>query len=632
MALFCYVFYLKNTGKMFCLVLWYGLSLFENWMFCMPSAKSQSHKKNWGEQVTHGVERKQELGNTNTPLNVAEYIVNKIVVSCDVNNPGRWLEPAVGAGNFYIACLKRFQQLGGDPYVLAQHFDALDIDKTAIEVFKKRLQETFNWSVEQTESLPIYIKSLVDFTPTSSYDWIVTNPPYLAPKNWAKTDAERSSLVAAWQSKIPQADKRADLFIYFFHWCHNHLAPNGRSVFLCSDGWLDSGYGQTLRQEVLTAPYQLETVIAWPWKALFRDDTCPIVTVVRNAGEHANQLPTNLIVDDRNPLDNDQKCYTLGENAVWSTQISHSEMQKWFEHTSNRRQRLVTSPPLYNALNTHLNACKNQCVPLKDIAVVTGVSYSAQDLLKANIMREKSVAETTPADVADKQYPVFFQTQARVGKPVDYRQFRTTQSLSHYVVLGGDGLSQKVQRTGFRTGGVWISQAIDRFPLVFTQDPQDASVPWVAVSKYLHAQPKNRKHDAVLAAVLTSTPVLLAMDRALKEGTRKTLRVNENGFAKEIRRTDVENLLVPDYTNWSNDVINQITELQSKRGVLSLHRMDEAVKNEHWQALDHLIMTQMGLTKEQQDQLQATALALYWRRMRNVLLYGAAAENVLGTK
>lgn len=592
----------------------------------MAHAKSQSHKKNWGEQVAHGVERKQELGNTNTPLDVANHIVKKVVGDLDVSKPLRFLEPAVGAGNFYIAVLQHLQSLGADPYQVAQNFDALDIDADAIAVFKRRLQETFNWSDEQINSLPIHNTSLVDFTPTSVYDWIITNPPYLSPRNWGKTEAERTTMLENWQKVVTGVDKRADLFIYFFHWCHRHLNDNGKSVFLCSDGWLDSGYGQTLRDEVTSSVYNLDQIIVWPWKALFRDDTCPIVTVVRKT----NEKGTVLTVDDRNPLDNNAACYTGGDHAVWSETLSAQDMKNWFdESTTNRRQRLVTAPPLYTKLSDAIAELEVLSVPLSALADVTGFGWSAQDLQKANIMVEK---DSVVAQDNQQLLPVFFQTQARVGKPVDYRQFRTTASLSHQAILDpANKLDEKILRLGKRSGGVWVSQAIDRFPLVFTQDPSEPTREWIGVSKYLHAQPKSSlsTRSDVLAAVLTSTPVLLMMDRYLKEGTRKTLRTNENGFAKEIRKLDIEELLVPNIALWPASTLDRISALQSQRGTVSLHRFDDAIKNKQWLEIDALIMEAMGFNDSEQTALQNLASALYWRRMRNVLVYGDQQKNVV---
>lgn len=592
----------------------------------MAHAKSQSHKKNWGDQVAHGVERKQELGNTNTPLDVANHIVKKVLGKVDVFPTMRFLEPAVGAGNFYIAVLQHLQSLGADPYCIAQNFDALDIDADAIAVFKRRLQETFDWSEIQTNSLPIYNVSLVDFTPSAPYDWIITNPPYLSPRNWGKNEEERTTMLENWQKVVTGVDKRADLFIYFFHWCHRHLNDNGKSVFLCSDGWLDSGYGQTLRDEVTSKQYNLDQIIVWPWKALFRDDTCPIVTVVRKTTDTG----TTLIVDDRNPLDNDAPCYTGGEKSVWSETLSDQDMKNWFDPTTaNRRQRLVTAPPLYTKLSDAVADLEMVCVPLKDLAEVTGFGWSAQDLQKAQIMVEK---DAVAAKHNQQLLPVFFQTQARVGKPVDYRQFRTTASLSHQALLDpSNKLDEKVLRLGKRTSGVWISQAIDRFPLVFTQDPSEPDREWVGVSKYLHAQPKGSlsQRSDVLTAVLTSTPVLLMMDRFLKEGTRKTLRTNENGFAKEIRKQDVEELLVPNIALWPSATLDRISALQAKRGTVSLHRFDDALKNKEWLEIDALIMGALGFDTHEQATLQNLASALYWRRMRNVLVYGEKQQVLL---
>lgn len=583
----------------------------------MAQSKSQKHKKNWGEQVSFGVERKLDLGNTNTPVLVAQKIVSDFINLDDIENI-RLLEPAVGIGNFYFAVLDKAKSFGIDPFLIAKRFDIVDIDLDAINVVKQKLKNDYGFSDNQINSLPIYNTSLLDFKVDYKYTHIITNPPYLSPKNWSSDEEKRKSMINSWQKIIPQADIKSDLFIYFFHWCHSHLDDNGMSLFLCSDGWLDSHYGQSLRDELTGNDFYLESIISWPWKALFRDDTCPIVTIVRKK-ENASNYKTKLIIDDRNPLDN-SPIYNGGENSYWEENLSNEDMLNWFNE-KNRRQRLVLDIPSYNLLNDFVSNYKDEMIKLSEISTVTGFSYSAQELIKEGIMVDSDYNNVDEGSVV---YPIFYQTQARVGKPVDYRQYRTTSSLSHKAILVNNKLSDKVKKLGLRKGGVWISQAIDRFPLVFTQDTNENLVEWVGVSKYLHTQLKlinGKDYSHILCAILTSTPVLLMLDRYLKEGTRKTLRVNENGYAKEFKKTDVDNLLIPNILNWSKNIFDEIEIYQNKRGVVSLHRLDEAIKNDDWLKIDSLIMSAMGIDGENQIKLRSLLEKLYWRRMRNVLIY-----------
>lgn len=599
----------------------------------MPNIASPSHKRTWGAQIEHGVARKSHLGNTNTSSEIAHRVVQGTLADhLDPQDLGWWLEPAVGVGNFYLALLDLAQAKGVDPWVMAQRIDAVDVDADAIAVLRQRLEERYGWTPAQVAMLPIQATSLVDFEPKHTYRGIVTNPPYLAPKNWGHDAEERADLQRQWRAAVPGVDARADLFIYFFHWCHRHLAPHGRSVFLCADGWLDAEYGQSLRDELTQGAFTLTSIQAWPWKALFRDDTCPIVTVVTRTPDGAGS--TALILDDRDPLTG-QAVFEGGETAVQQDTLTPADLTAWLAPGyANRRQRLVTDPVAFGALDRFLHRIAPHTVALGEVARFSTFGYSAQDLLRAGVLLQRGGGlgqkggperQATDADW-DAAQPLFFQRQARVGKPVDYRQFRATAGFECRVIGGSGPLADKIARSA-RVNGVWVSQAIDRFPLVFVRDPQDPDPrPWVGVSKYLHLATDSPEQDRLLAAVLTSTPALLAIDRYFKEGTRKTLRVHENGYAKEVRKSDLEALQIPDFTRWPAALQRQVLELQGQRGQVSLARLDDAMANAAWQAMDALIAQAMGLTAQEHTAAKALVEALYWRRMRNTLRYGAARQ------
>ncbi len=324
-------------------------------------------------------------------------------------------------------------------------------------------------------------------------------------------------------------------------------------------------------------------------------------------------------VDDTNPLDKkNPSIFQNGHKAIEQKILSKEDMRIWLSDSFvNSRQQIVTNPRLYEEMENFLSSIKDKSIKFSDISTISTFSYSMQDLIKSGIAKEKE----------DKSIncgvPIFFQKQARVGKPVDYRQFRTSQSLSHYAILADDKLSLKVQRLGFREGGIWISQAIDRFPLLFSQDRDDPKTKWIGVSKYLHASMKNEGDEDIVLAILSSTPSLIAMERRFKEGTRKTLRVNENGYAKEIRKQDIENLPIIDYRLFPDEIINKIRQIQKIKGVRSLFRMENVMQDKDWLEIDNLILSQLGFDPTQQQSIRNTLLQLYWRRMRNTKEYVA---------
>jgi len=352
---------------------------------------------------------------------------------------------------------------------------------------------------------------------------------------------------------------------------------------------------------------------------------------------------TTLIVDDGDLLDMDENNKTIYENGTVRKQVKlldGNNLNQWLsENNHNRRQLLVSGPSLYEKVNDALSLMAANSRPLKDVANVRGFSYSLNKLLDIGAIISKPGA-TGRADMNDmplpnkndweKATPLFFQRQARVNKPVDYKQIRNDTDLGCRIdedVIQQLNLSEKINKNKV-INGVWVTQAIDRFPLVFFADGQKES--WIGTSKYMHLSSKEsldwngneEDFGPVLAALLTCTPVLLWLERYLKEGTRKTLRVNENGYAKEITRSILENVKIPNLKNFDKKTIEKIVQLQKQRGKVHLDRMDKVVENTSWIELDNVIGNKMGIKQHEMNQYRHLMMSLYWRRMRNVKKFG----------
>lgn len=180
------------------------------------------------------------------------------------------------------------------------------------------------------------------------------------------------------------------------------------------------------------------------------------------------------------------------------------------------------------------------------------------------------------------------------------------------------------------TGGAWMALAIDRFPLAFAMRKDDDTTTVAGVSKYAHLRPYDGDDGSLLAALLTTTPAILSMERLLKEGTRKTLRKNENGYAKEVTRGALGSIRLPDWTQWDPATLAQIKSLAEARSERNLSRLDDAVSDGAWMALDNAVLVAMGIRREDAERMRNLALALYWRRMRNTLKYGDAERRAMG--
>lgn len=645
-----------------------------------------AHKTSWGAAARHGVTRRGDLGNTHTDDDLARALVESFLgdrLDRDLTDPGFWLEPAVGTGAFYLAVLEGYRRRGGDPLALARRFGAVDVDGHAMAVFRQRLKATFGWGDDVIGTLPLVVGSIADLDPRAlhgvrdfpGYDVIVTNPPYLTPRNWHPDPARRARMLESWRQTTPGLDDRADLYLRFHRWAHLHLrAPHrdaplagGVALFLCADGWLDNATGRPLRADFRAGAggrgregrpaVALECLVAWPWAPMFRDDTCPVVTRVRRVAPGA-VTETHLVVDDGAAtdvgggwrigyLDRPPESWEGGvvydvnpaTAAVrWESHRESAAAAAWMaESTANRRQALVTGPVRLRWLDRALADWEAGLADLGEWTVVSGFPWTLNQLLGWDALLYQPGAtglrgrEATPAPDAERwaaACPVFFQKQARVGKPVPYRQARRAADLG--CRLEPDRLPPDARRILARTqraGGLWVALAVDRFPLAFYAE-DGASQPWVGVSKYAHVATADT--DGVpadlLAAVVTSTPALLAMERFWKEGTRKTLRTDEHGYAKEVTRGVLAGWRVPDPRRWDRATVDGIRSAQRARGGRDLARWDRVVEDPDWQRIDGLIADACGVSRAALVRHQALLTDLYWRRMRHVRRYAAAAE------
>ena len=79
------------------------------------------------------------------------------------------------------------------------------------------------------------------------FDIVIANPPYVRQEE-IKPDAYKNGLAR----NYPQAaGKRSDLYCYFYARALQLLRPRGMHVFVCSNSWLDVGYGAKLQEYLL---------------------------------------------------------------------------------------------------------------------------------------------------------------------------------------------------------------------------------------------------------------------------------------------------------------------------------------------------------------------------------------------
>ena len=79
------------------------------------------------------------------------------------------------------------------------------------------------------------------------FDIVITNPPYVRHEQIG-TKRQKRDLLKAYPDA---AAGRSDLYCYFYARAMQLLKPGGMHVFVCSNSWLDVGYGAKLQQYLL---------------------------------------------------------------------------------------------------------------------------------------------------------------------------------------------------------------------------------------------------------------------------------------------------------------------------------------------------------------------------------------------
>ena len=83
------------------------------------------------------------------------------------------------------------------------------------------------------------------FAKRGGFDIAVANPPYVRQEEIGSVKAQLERMYA------PAARGRSDLYCYFYLRALQLLAPGGMHVFICSNSWLDVGYGEPLKAHLL---------------------------------------------------------------------------------------------------------------------------------------------------------------------------------------------------------------------------------------------------------------------------------------------------------------------------------------------------------------------------------------------
>ena len=123
------------------------------------------------------------------------------------------------------------------------------------------------------------------------FDLVIANPPYVRQEDISPKPYKDTLL----QAYSDAAVGRSDLYCYFYARGLQLLRPRGMHVFVCSNSWLDVGYGAKLQQYLLTNA-ALEAVYESAIERQFiTADINTIISVLRKTDAPAPDAPTRFV-------------------------------------------------------------------------------------------------------------------------------------------------------------------------------------------------------------------------------------------------------------------------------------------------------------------------------------------------
>lgn len=176
--------------------------------------------------------KRREIGQFFTPFKVA-----KLMSEWILNNPNQnlsILDPCSGFGVFEraLVCKNCEKKL---------HFTLYEIDKDVIDKFKEKIPSTFI-------NYDLYVEDFLNSSWNDKFDGIISNPPYYK-HHFIKN--KESVLNKICNQTGFNFSIQTNIYCWFLIKCMNQLKDNGRLAFIIPSEFLNSNYGEKVKQYLL---------------------------------------------------------------------------------------------------------------------------------------------------------------------------------------------------------------------------------------------------------------------------------------------------------------------------------------------------------------------------------------------
>ena len=524
----------------------------------------------WDVNKNFNIDKSRNLGNTYTHPFVSDKICSKI----GNKKQKRILDPSVGTGSFYYACLDNI-----DEYT---EYDCYDIEKAALDMID--IQENTN----------LYHEDFLLSKNDKKYSLIITNPPYISYGNIKHSTMTKSEYIEAIKDNIDfdvlgikreDIDLRSDIYIYFYLKCLSHLDDDGELIFLCADKWLETRYGDVLRKILDSGNagnnLRLKRLITSNFYPFFRDDTNAIGVYIRNDGNDSGRDGNKIILNS-----------VTDTNFTLTDEIIDVPINDPVHKTHNMKNRLI----MYNESYEYAQRITKDFESLGAY-----MSLETSGLNFATLLKEDKIQEQKNRG----NIKLFYQKQARVNSPVIYRENLKEEDLKYYVNYSDVNLT----RYNIHKNSVFYTMAIDLYPRLFTYKEE-----CILSSKYVRLNPESIDTENI-PILMMSLPTLLVIEAFIKNGTKRSGRKNKRGVIKEIGGKQLLALPVFDFNILSDSEKKQIHGNYEKYKNLTFFNIEDLIKNKNYIKNQEIICKKLNIDL---DEIKEHLLYMYNVRIRDL--------------
>jgi hypothetical protein len=499
------------------------------------------------------------LGKVFTPLNIVKKIIEFSDLDWSVIN--KVIEPSMGRGVFYFECADILISNGkSNEEIFENILYGVEIDKDdfnyVIDILESKYGYVYNSNTK------IFLSDFLTWETIEKFDLILGNPPYVSYRNIVSNDTPKKEyiefLVEKWNT-----NKISDLYVYFFLKTFDLLSINGKHIFLCSDTWIKSGYGDSIKRKFYE--FNVEKIISSPYDVFFPEGTNAIVTIISNSKS----------------INGKTLSYYDGFNDKIFCEI---DLKKLLQ--DKKRNQILVYP--------YIKTIENESV------IFLNDFISGQT---SNITF-KRIKEIVFSGESDK---LFYQDQARINKPAIYKNNLLLDELKYSVP------SEFFQKSQYKVSdGVFLASMMDRLPLLFWTDGFET----IHTSKYYFLKPNQEFNYKLIYFLLINPITLIDLEINCKDSTNRSLRTGEQGFAKELDLKEVLKLKTIDINSLSDNTLNKMMEyIENWESVVEFNIENVYLRKDYLEVMS-MIYKDLKLKNLERD--INTSLHLYRKRMRNI--------------